>query len=100
LRAYAASQNAWRRREPQRSWIHVRQLEPYWLSWAKRVTACESGWNRYASNGTHFSYYQWLPSTYAAAGGTGSPTSLNWPQQTLLAVNWAKSVGASQWQCK
>lgn len=68
--------------------------------WAHNIAICESTMNRHAHNGNHHSYFQWLPSTWAAAGGKGHPEdSADYYEQAVIAVHWRNVEGASQWAC-
>lgn len=99
----ARSHWRWRHAYAQRWTIRLNRLPAGWVQWARNITACESGWNRYArdyATGSHVSYYQWALSTWYAAGGTGHPFDASWPHQSVLAIRWAWKAGTSQWVCR
>lgn len=75
-------------------------MDPGWRTWAERVVQCESGGNPNASNGTHWGRFQWLMSTWAAAGGSGHPSQTTYEQEALVAIGWAQRAGVGQWECK
>lgn len=95
---------AWRHAYSQRWVIRLNRLPAGWVQWARNITACESTWNRYASNGSHFSYFQFSAPTWAAASAgfdaPASPFDANWEHQAVIAINWAWRAGTSQWVCK
>lgn len=95
---------AWRHSYSHRWPITLNRLPAGWVQWARNITACESGWNANASNGTHFSFYQWASSTWAAASAgfdaPASPFDASWPHQTVIAIHWAQVAGKSQWVCQ
>ena len=108
----AKSRAVWRVVRESREWrqsyahkwpIKFNSLPGGWQSWARAVSYCESHNYRYASNGTHHSYFQWAPSTWAAAssgwGAPASPYDASWHLQAVIAVAWAKRAGTSQWAC-
>ena len=62
------------------------------------TSACESGMNPAAATGNGFyGAFQFLPATWAAAGGTGMPNQHSWHYQAVIAVRWMHVAGASQW---
>jgi hypothetical protein len=99
----ARSHWAWRHQYTQLWQIRLARMPAGWVQWARNITSCESGWNRYArdyATGSHVSYFQWALSTWAAAGGTGHPFDASWAHQAVLAIRWAWKAGTSQWVCK
>lgn len=95
---------AWRHRYAHRWPIRLNATPSGWVQWARNITFCESRWNRYASNGSHFSYFQWASSTWASASAgfdaPASPYDASWPHQAVIAINWAQVAGTSQWECR
>lgn len=92
------------RRTYQHVWpIRLNGLPVGWVQWARNITMCESRWDRYASNGSHFSYFQWASGTWASASAgwnaPASPYSASWPHQAVIAIHWAWAAGTSQWSC-
>lgn len=66
----------------------------------KRKAWCESRYNPFASNGTHFGLFQFLPSTYATTPYVrrGSVWSAKW---NSLAAAWMHHVGrGGEWACR
>jgi hypothetical protein len=90
----------WRHRYAQVWPIRLARQQASWVQWARNVTFCESRWDRYATNGSHWSYFQWSMPTWYAAGGTGHPYDAIWPHQAVLAIGWAQVAGTSQWVCQ
>lgn len=95
---------AWRHAYSQVWQIRLNRMPAGWVQWAKNITMCESRWDRYASNGSHFSYFQFSAPTWAAASaGFDPPPSIyeaNWAHQAVIAINWAWTAGVSQWTCR
>lgn len=95
---------AWRRAYAHRWPIRLNRFPAGWVRWARNITACESTWNRYATNGIHQSYFQWNPNTWAAASAgfdaPASPFDASWPHQAVIAIRWAWKAGTSQWVCR
>jgi hypothetical protein len=93
----------WRHRYTQLWKIRLAKMPAGWVQWARNITSCESGWNRYArdyATGSHVSYFQWALSTWYSAGGRGHPFNASWEHQAVLAIRWAQTAGTSQWVCK
>lgn len=94
----------WRHQYTQLWQIRLNRLPAGWVQWARNITMCESRWDRYASNGSHFSYFQFSAPTWASASaGFDPPASIyeaSWPHQAVIAIHWAWSAGTSQWVCK
>jgi hypothetical protein len=99
----ARSHWRWRHAYTQLWKIRLARMPAGWVQWARNITGCESGWNRYArdyATGTHVSYFQWALSTWYSAGGRGHPFSATWEHQAVLAIRWAWAAGTSQWVCR
>ena len=80
--------------------IRFNRLPAWAKGWARSTSQCESGMNQNAvgGGGLYYSYFQWLPSTWYAAGGDRWPTTASWHHQAVLAVNWLNVAPAStQW---
>lgn len=93
----------WRHAYPQYWRIRLNRLPASWVRWARNITFCESRWDRYASNGSHFGWFQWAPSTWAAASAGFDPRPIyetSWPHMAVIAIHWAQVAGTSQWVCK
>ena len=85
--AYA---NRWR--------IRFNALQPWEQQWAYATGACESGNNPATATGNgYYGAFQFLPSTWYAAGGTGDPHQHSWHYQAVIAVGWMHRAGAGQW---
>lgn len=80
-------------------WVIRFNALPSWdQAWAYSTGACESGNNPATNTGNSFSgAFQFLPSTWWAAGGTGMPHQHSWHYQAWIAVHWMHKAGASQW---
>lgn len=88
----------WRHRYAQVWVIRFNRLPAADRAWAYRTGACESGNNPATNTGNSFSgAFQFLPSTWWAAGGTGMPHEHSWHYQAVVAVRWRNVAGASQW---
>jgi hypothetical protein len=81
------------------SWrIRFNRLPASWQNWAYATGACESGNNPATNTGNSFSgAFQFLPSTWWAAGGTGYPHQHSWHAQAVIAVRWRMRSSQSQW---
>jgi Transglycosylase-like domain len=78
--------------------IRFYRLAPWLRAWAWRTGACESGNDPTASTGNGFyGAFQWVPSTWYAAGGDRWPTRASWHHQAVLAVRWMLKAGDEQW---
>jgi hypothetical protein len=88
----------WRRLYAHRWPIRFHSLPAGWQSWAYSTGACESGNNPATATGNgYYGAFQFLPSTWWAAGGSGMPNQHSWPYQAVIAVHWAWKAGVSQW---
>jgi hypothetical protein len=106
IRGAHARARAWHRWAHRRPWrFRFSRLDRGWQSWARAVSWCESRNQRYAvSPGGHLSYFQWLPSTWAAARAPFPRTPVSvfaagWHNQAVVAVAWAQRTSTSQWTC-
>ena len=85
-----AYENRWR--------IAFNRLQPWEQAWAYSTGACESGNNPATATGNgYYGGFQFLPSTWWAAGGTGTPSQHSWHYQAVIAVGWMRTAGAGQW---
>lgn len=95
---------AWRHQYVHAWSIRLNMQPAYWIQWARNITFCESRWNRYASNGSHFSYFQFSAPTWrSASAGFNPPASIYdaiWEHQAVIAIHWAQVAGTSQWVCR
>jgi uncharacterized protein YabE (DUF348 family) len=68
------------------------------LNWAA-LAACESGGNPtiVSSNGLYYGLYQFSVGTWAAVGGSGTPTQASGAEQTSRAKMLYNRSGAGQW---
>lgn len=99
-RAHELARNhwAWRHAYAQRWVIVFNRLPSYDRAWAYSTGACESGNNPATNTGNGFyGAFQFVMSTWYAAGGTGSPTAHSWHYQAVIAVRWMHRAGAGQW---
>ena len=95
------ARKAWRARRTDYSlyWrIRFARLPSYAQQWAWSTGACESGNNSRTSTGNGFyGAFQWVPSTWYAAGGDRFPTEASWHHQAVLAWNWHVGHPSGQW---
>lgn len=98
--AHELARSHWRwRHEYAQRWVIVFNRLPSWdRAWAWNTGACESGNNPSTNTGNGFlGAFQFVYSTWVAAGGTGSPTQHSWHYQAVIAVRWMHRAGAGQW---
>jgi len=88
----------WRKSYPQVWSIRYDRLAEYDKAWAVSTSSCEAGMNpsTYTGNG-YEGAFQFLNSTWRAAGGTGHAHQTTWHHQAVIAVNWRNVAGAGQW---
>ena len=99
-RAHVLARSHWRWRHAYaQRWVIVFNRLPSWdRAWAYSTGACESGNNPATNTGnSYFGAFQFLPSTWWAAGGTGYPHQHSWHFQAVVAVRWMHRAGAGQW---
>lgn len=65
--------------------------------WANRISHCESSDRQIARESGFLSYFQWVYSTWIAAGGVGNPEDASWYHQAVLAVRWMHQHGTMHW---
>lgn len=98
LQALRKKLRVWRR-----SYAHVWRIRFNGLpaldqQWAVDTSSCEAGMNPSTSTGNGFyGAFQFMQSTWTAAGGTGNPAQHSWHYQAVVAVRWMHQAGASQW---
>jgi hypothetical protein len=85
-----------RKRHP---WVYAFEaLSEADQAWAIATGSCESGNVATTDTGNGFlGAFQWVLSTWWAAGGSGSPTEATWHEQAVRAVRWRNIAGAGQW---
>jgi hypothetical protein len=89
---------AWRHQYAQRWRIVFNRLPSWDRAWAWSTGACESGNNPATNTGNGFyGAFQFVLSTWWAAGGTGNPTQHSWHYQAVTAVRWMHIAGDEQW---
>lgn len=89
---------AWRMQYAHRWPIRFNALPSWDRSWAWSTGACESGNNPATNTGNGFhGAFQFVLSTWWAAGGTGVPEQHSWHYQAVIAVGWMHRAGAGQW---
>lgn len=67
-------------------------------AWAIDTGECESGNDPTTDTGNGFEgAFQWVRSTWYAAGGSGSPVDASWYEQAVRAVRWRNIAGDEQW---
>lgn len=73
---------------------HRRSVIRPFRAWLYRTRMCESGGNYRANTGNGFyGAYQFVPSTWWAAGGRGMPHLAEPLEQDYRAVIWRKMIG-------
>jgi hypothetical protein len=80
--------------------IRFARLASWLRSWAWSTSACESGGTHDPSLATGNGFYgafQWVPSTWYAAGGDRWPSLASWHHQAVLAVRFMLRYGAQHW---
>ena len=88
----------WRLTYAHRWPVRFNRLPQAWQNWAYATGACESGNNPGTYTGNGFSgAFQFLPSTWWAAGGQGYPHQHSWHYQAVIAVHWRMRSSQSQW---
>jgi hypothetical protein len=89
---------AWRQSYAHRWPIEFNRLPAGDRAWAVSTSSCESGMNPATNTGNgFFGGFQFMLSTWAAAGGTGNPAQHSWHYQAVIAVRWMHTAGAGQW---
>ncbi len=98
VRKHVNSLRAWRTSYGSKWKIEFNKLPASDQAWARSTSSCESGMNPSTNTGNGFlGAFQFLQSTWSAAGGTGSPTQHSWEYQAVIAVRWMHVAGAGQW---
>lgn len=89
---------AWRHSYAHR-WPIAFHRYPGWAqSWAWSTGACESGNNPGTSTGNGFyGAFQFMLSTWYAAGGQGNPAAQSWHYQAVIAIRLMLREGAGHW---
>lgn len=89
----------WCVRTPYCVWKHrFKALPPEGKRWARCVSFHESRNHRIARASGFLSYFQWVGSTWHAAGGHGNPeVSATWYEQAVRAWFWHLSHPTGQW---
>ena len=98
VQARARALRRWRLSYAHRWPIAFNRLAPWERSWAYSTGACESGNNPATATGNgYYGAFQFLLSTWWAAGGQGIPSQHSWAYQAVIAVRWMHRAGAGQW---
>ena len=98
VRRHVGRLRAWRMSYPHRWPIVFNRLPSWDRAWAYSTSSCESGMNPATNTGNGFyGAFQFLVSTWHAAGGTGYPHQHSWHYQAVIAVRWMHVAGAGQW---
>jgi hypothetical protein len=72
-------------------------------AWTRSTAICESGHNPpinvvdSATGHTFYGMFQWVPSTWYNAGGTGSPMNASFEHQAVIAWCWHVKNPHGQW---
>ena len=88
----------WRKQYAHKWPIKFNSLPAAWQNWAVATSSCESGMNPSTATGNgYYGGFQFLPSTWWAAGGTGMPNQHSWHYQAWIAVHWRMRSSQAQW---
>ena len=88
----------WRHSYAHRWRIAFNRLPAGDRAWAWSTGACESGNNPATNTGNGFhGAFQFVLSTWHAAGGSGIPEQHSWHYQAVIAVRWMHIAGRGQW---
>ena len=83
------------------SWrIRFHRLPAWAQSWARSTSYCETGGTmdpRTETGNGFVGAFQFLPSTWWAAGGDRWPSAATWHHQAVIAVRWLYVAGDEQW---
>lgn len=95
----AKSHWAWRHEYTQLWKIRFNRLPYTDRAWAYSTSSCEAGMDPQAHNpsGVYHGGFQFLLSTWQAAGGTADPHTHSWEAQAVTAVQWMRRAGRGQW---
>jgi hypothetical protein len=80
--------------------IQYNDLSPGDKSWAASTSGCETSNGELHDNATGNTYhgrFQFLLSTWAAAGGTGDPHTKSYEEQAVIAVRFMHRDGSGHW---
>ena len=89
---------AWRMSYAHRWPIAFERLPEWAQAWAYSTGACESGNDPSKETGNGYvGAFQFLPSTWYAAGGQGWPSAHSWAYQAVVAVRLMLREGAGHW---
>ena len=95
---YVRSSREWRLEYAHKWPIKFNRLLPSWQQWAYATGGCESGNNPATATGNgYYGAFQFLPSTWWMAGGTGMPNQHSWHYQAWIAVHWRMRSSQRQW---
>ena len=98
LHRFAKKSREWRQQYAHKWVIKFNSLPASWRNWAISTSSCESGMNPTTATGNGFlGAFQFLPSTWAMAGGTGLPNQHSWHYQAWIAVHWRMRSSQAQW---
>jgi hypothetical protein len=90
---------AWRKQYAHYWAIRLNRLPAWTRAWAWRVAGCESDWGRNPRtnlNGFRGDF-QWVMSTWYAAGGTGDPAPASYEHEAVIAIGLMLREGAGHW---
>jgi hypothetical protein len=91
-------QNGWAWRKANYWQLRFERLPAGWQAWAWSTGACESGNNPATNTGNGFyGAFQFMLSTWAAAGGAGNPAAQSWHYQAVIAIGLAQREGTGHW---
>ena len=90
----------WRMSYAHRWPIAFHSLPAWAQAWARSTSSCETGGTMNPATETGNGYvgaFQFLPSTWYAAGGQGWPSAHSWAYQAVIAVRLMLRDGAGHW---
>lgn len=89
---------SWRESYPHRWPIAFNRLPSSDRAWAISTSTCESGMNPATNTGNGFyGAFQFVLSTWYAAGGRGMPNQHSWHYQAVIAIGLMEREGAGHW---
>lgn len=91
--------NGWEWRAAHYWEIRFERFSPSWQAWAHSTAACESdhGRNPRTNLNGFRGIFQWVMSTWYAAGGTGDPAVAGFYHEAVIAIGLAQREGTGHW---
>lgn len=91
--------NGWEWRAANVWEIRLARLPASWRAWAERTAWCESkrGTDPRTNLNGFRGIFQWVMSTWYAAGGTGDPAVAGYAHEAVVAIGLARREGTGHW---